>query len=157
MLLRYTAKLEEEARAVETAIERVLGAGQKTRDLGGTAGTRELGERIVREIAPAPIGPIDVHTIDVQTEERPAPRTLLDKLWDAHVVCVPEDRPPLLYIDLHLVHEVTSPQAFEGLRVAGRRVRGPDRTVATVDHNVPTLDRSRIDDPLAAKQIETLR
>ena len=85
-------------------------------------------------------------------------RTLFEKLWDAHVVTQPKDQPTLLYIDLHLVHEVTSPQAFEGLRVAGRRVRRPDLTVATVDHNVPTTDRSLpIADPIGAKQIETLR
>jgi 3-isopropylmalate/(R)-2-methylmalate dehydratase large subunit len=85
-------------------------------------------------------------------------RTLFDKLWDAHVVCAPSDGPALLYIDLHLVHEVTSPQAFEGLRAAGRRVRRPDLTVATIDHNVPTTDRALpIADPIAAQQIETLR
>src|SRR5512132_2577284 len=84
--------------------------------------------------------------------------TLFEKLWDAHVVRDPEDQPTLLYIDLHLVHEVTSPQAFEGLRVANRRVRRPDLTVATVDHNVPTTDRSLpITDPIGAKQIDTLR
>ena len=66
------------------------------------------------------------------------PRTLLDKVWDAHVVRELEDGRTLLYIDLHLVHEVTSPQAFEGLRLAGRKVRRPDLTFATVDHNVPT-------------------
>ncbi|HEY3055304.1 MAG TPA: 3-isopropylmalate dehydratase large subunit [Thermoanaerobaculia bacterium] len=86
------------------------------------------------------------------------PRTLFDKLWDAHVVCEREDGPSLLYIDLHLVHEVTSPQAFEGLRAAGRRVRRTKRTIATVDHNVPTTDRRRaIEDPIAAKQIAALR
>ncbi|CDM64076.1 3-isopropylmalate dehydratase large subunit [Pyrinomonas methylaliphatogenes] len=86
------------------------------------------------------------------------PRTLLDKIWDEHVVYQPEDAPALLYIDLHLVHEVTSPQAFEGLRVAGRRVRRPDLTVATVDHNVPTADRHLpIADAIAAQQIATLR
>ena len=86
------------------------------------------------------------------------PFTLFDKLWNAHVVRDPEDQPTLLYIDLHLVHEVTSPQAFEGLRVAGRRVRRPDLTVATADHNVPTTDRSLpIADPIGAKQIDTLR
>ncbi len=86
------------------------------------------------------------------------PGTLFEKLWDAHVVRQPEDQPILLYIDLHLVHEVTSPQAFEGLRVAGRRVRRPDLTVATADHNVPTTDRSLpIADPIGAKQIDTLR
>ncbi|HST52947.1 MAG TPA: 3-isopropylmalate dehydratase large subunit [Pyrinomonadaceae bacterium] len=85
-------------------------------------------------------------------------RTLFDKLWDAHVVCEPAGEPALLYIDLHLVHEVTSPQAFEGLRVAGRTVRRPELTVATVDHNVPTTDRSLpIADAIAAQQIETLR
>src|SRR5882672_9101945 len=85
-------------------------------------------------------------------------RTLFDKLWSDHVVCEPAGEPALLYIDLHLVHEVTSPQAFEGLRVASRGVRRPDLTVATADHNVPTTDRSQpIADPIAAKQIETLR
>jgi 3-isopropylmalate/(R)-2-methylmalate dehydratase large subunit len=85
-------------------------------------------------------------------------KSLFDKLWDAHVVCQPDGQPALLYIDLHLVHEVTSPQAFEGLRAAGRRVRRTDRTIATVDHNVPTTANHRpITDPIAAKQIETLR
>ncbi len=85
-------------------------------------------------------------------------RTLFEKLWDAHVVTQSEAQPTLLYIDLHLVHEVTSPQAFEGLRVAERRVRRPHHTVATVDHNVPTTDRNLpIADPVGAKQIDTLR
>ncbi len=87
-----------------------------------------------------------------------SPRTLFDKLWDDHVVHAPENEPALLYIDLHLVHEVTSPQAFEGLRAAGRRVRQPRLTVATVDHNVPTTDRRLpISDPISARQIEALR
>ncbi|HEV7745511.1 MAG TPA: 3-isopropylmalate dehydratase large subunit [Pyrinomonadaceae bacterium] len=86
------------------------------------------------------------------------PLTLFEKLWNAHVVRQPEHQPTLLYIDLHLVHEVTSPQAFEGLRVANRPVRRPDLTVATADHNVPTTDRSLpISDPIGAKQIDTLR
>src|SRR5258708_6041120 len=85
-------------------------------------------------------------------------RTLFDKLWESHLVREPAGQPALLYIDLHLVHEVTSPQAFDGLRVAGRKVRRPDLTVATVDHNVPTTDRSiPIADPIAAKQIDALR
>ena len=85
-------------------------------------------------------------------------RTLFDKLWDAHVVRAAAGEPALLYIDLHLVHEVTSPQAFDGLRAAGRTVRRPDLTIATIDHNVPTTDRSLpIADAIAAKQIETLR
>ena len=86
------------------------------------------------------------------------PKTMLDKIWDAHVVHSEADRPDLLYVDLHLIHEVTSPQAFEGLRLAGRRVRRPDLCVATVDHNVPTTDRSLpIVDDLARTQIQTLR
>ena len=68
------------------------------------------------------------------------PNTLSEKLWDRHVVSSTPGEPDLLYIDLHLVHEVTSPQAFDGLRVAGRGVRRPDLTVATMDHNVPTAD-----------------
>ena len=83
-------------------------------------------------------------------------RTLFRKIWDAHVVDRTADGPALLYIDLHLVHEVTSPQAFESLRVAGRPVRRPDLTVATMDHNVPTLD-GPITDPLARAQLEALR
>lgn len=87
-----------------------------------------------------------------------APKTLFDKIWDAHVVYEEPGKPALLYIDLHLVHEVTSPQAFEGLRLSGRRVRRPDLTFATMDHNVPTSDRSLpIEDPISAKQIDTLR
>lgn len=86
------------------------------------------------------------------------PRTLFEKIWDAHVVHTDEGGQSLLYIDLHLVHEVTSPQAFEGLRLAGRKVRRPERTVATVDHNVPTTDRSLpIADPISKQQIDTLR
>src|SRR6202041_901710 len=85
-------------------------------------------------------------------------RTLLDKIWDAHIVCVPPGQLPLLYIDLHLVHEVTSPQAFDGLRAATRRVRQPNRTVATVDHNIPTEPRGTpITDHIAARQIEALQ
>ena len=84
-------------------------------------------------------------------------RTLYDKIWDDHLVEVADDGTALLYIDRHLVHEVTSPQAFEGLRLAGRRVRAPHRTLAVVDHNVPTTDRSAgIDDPESALQVETL-
>src|SRR6202051_4159597 len=87
-----------------------------------------------------------------------APRTLFEKIWDAHIVAAPEGRSALLYIDLHLVHEVTSPQAFDGLRANGRRVRQPLRTVATVDHNIPTTPRGLpITDPIAAKQIEALQ
>lgn len=87
------------------------------------------------------------------------PRTLADKLWESHVVHAGTDgEPEILYIDLHLIHEVTSPQAFDGLRIAGRTVRRPDLTVATEDHNVPTADVDKpIADEVSAKQIETLR
>ena len=84
-------------------------------------------------------------------------RTLFQKVWDAHVVHQFPEGPALLYVDLHLVHEVTSPQAFAGLRQAGRRVRRPELTVATVDHNVPTGDRAvPIADPIAARQLAAL-
>lgn len=85
------------------------------------------------------------------------PRTLYDKIWDDHVVDVQPDGTALLYIDRHLVHEVTSPQAFEGLRVSGRKVRAPQKTLAVVDHNVPTTDRSHgIDDPESREQVAQL-
>jgi 3-isopropylmalate/(R)-2-methylmalate dehydratase large subunit len=81
---------------------------------------------------------------------------MFSRIWDEHVVAAADGEPTLLYVDLHLVHEVTTPQAFEGLRLAGRRVRRPDLTVATMDHNVPTLE-GPITDPLAKTQLETLR
>jgi len=84
--------------------------------------------------------------------------TLAEKVWDAHVVRRADGEPDLLYIDLHLIHEVTSPQAFDGLRLAGRTVRRPDLTLATEDHNVPTLDvLAPIADPVSRIQVETLR
>ena len=87
----------------------------------------------------------------------PHPQTLVAKIWDAHVVHRLPEGPELLYVDLHLVHEVTSPQAFAGLRVNRRTVRRPDLTVATMDHNVPTDDRTRpLDDPVAAQQVAAL-
>jgi 3-isopropylmalate/(R)-2-methylmalate dehydratase large subunit len=87
----------------------------------------------------------------------PKPRTLYDKIWDDHVVETRADGTSILYIDRHLVHEVTSPQAFEGLRMAGRKVRHPEKTLAVVDHNVPTTDRSKgIDDAESRTQVETL-
>jgi len=86
-----------------------------------------------------------------------APRTLSEKLWDAHVVHSAEGEPDLLFIDLHLIHEVTSPQAFDGLRLAGRKVRRPDLTVATADHNVPTIDIDKpVADPVSATQLKVL-
>jgi 3-isopropylmalate/(R)-2-methylmalate dehydratase large subunit len=84
------------------------------------------------------------------------PKTLFDRVWERHVVAEPEGEPTLLYVDLHLVHEVTSPQAFEGLRLAGRPVRRPELTVGTMDHNVPTED-GPVTDPLARQQLDALR
>jgi 3-isopropylmalate/(R)-2-methylmalate dehydratase large subunit len=87
-----------------------------------------------------------------------AGKTLFEKIWEAHVVRQTPGEPAILYVDLHLVHEVTSPQAFEGLRLAGRNVRRPGRTIATLDHNVPTRDRLLpIADPISRQQVETLR
>src|SRR5438034_7090373 len=83
------------------------------------------------------------------------PKTLAKKLWDSHVVRSAQCEPDLLFVDLHLVHEVTSPQAFEGMRLAGRKVRRPDLTIATMDHNVPTLP-GPITDELAKAQLEAL-
>jgi 3-isopropylmalate/(R)-2-methylmalate dehydratase large subunit len=87
------------------------------------------------------------------------PKTLFEKVWEQHVVAEPKGEPTLLYIDLQLLHEVTSPQAFEGLRLAGRKVRRPDRCIATVDHNVPTTIEGRLHilDQIAATQIDALR
>ena len=98
-----------------------------------------------------------------QTQSRPRPRTLAEKVWDDHVVSRgagegAAKEPDLIYIDLHLVHEVTSPQAFDGLRLAGRPVRRPDLTIATEDHNVPTVDIDKpIADPVSRTQVDTLR
>jgi len=86
-----------------------------------------------------------------------APRTLFDKIWENHVIAAQGEGTYLIYIDLHLIHEVTTPQAFEGLKLAGRKVRRPDATMAVADHNVPTSDRSRgIDDPESKLQVDTL-
>jgi 3-isopropylmalate/(R)-2-methylmalate dehydratase large subunit len=90
----------------------------------------------------------------------PGPRTLFEKVWEQHIVAEPAGEPTLIYIDLHLVHEVTSPQAFDGLRMTGRKLRRPDRHLATVDHNVPTTsaqDRLVIADPISAAQVNALR
>ncbi|MHC8517670.1 3-isopropylmalate dehydratase large subunit [Sporosarcina sp. ITBMC105] len=83
-------------------------------------------------------------------------KTIIEKVWDRHIVYEEQGKPDLLYIDLHLLHEVTSPQAFEGLRLAGRKVRRPDLCFATMDHNVPTKNLPIIQDPIAKKQITTL-
>lgn len=84
-------------------------------------------------------------------------KNIIEKIWDQHIVYEEQGKPDLLYIDLHLLHEVTSPQAFEGLRIANRTVRRPDLCFATMDHNVPTRNRDAIKDPIARKQINTLQ
>jgi 3-isopropylmalate/(R)-2-methylmalate dehydratase large subunit len=93
----------------------------------------------------------------LEIAETMKPKTMFEKIWEAHVVHEEPGKPSLIYIDRHLVHEVTSPQAFEGLRLAGRKVRRPDLTFATMDHNVPTTPRTLlIEDPISAQQMETL-
>src|SRR4026209_1267988 len=85
------------------------------------------------------------------------PRTLYYKIWDDHVVDQQPDGTCLLYVDRHLVHEVTSPQAFDGLRISGRKVRAPEKTLAVVDHNIPTTDRSQPNpDPESIEQIRIM-
>jgi 3-isopropylmalate/(R)-2-methylmalate dehydratase large subunit len=85
-------------------------------------------------------------------------KTLAEKIWAEHVVRQADGEPDLIYIDLHLIHEVTSPQAFDGLRLAGRPVRRPDLTIATEDHNVPTMNIDKpIADPVSKLQVDTLR
>src|SRR5437660_1101016 len=118
-------------------------------------GRRTAGSR-TRDATSA--GPADEAPRSRRRAVSSAPRTLFAKLWDAHVVHrFPGGGPALLYVDLHLVHEVTSPQAFAGLRQAGRPVRRPELTVATVDHNVPTGDRTLpIEDPVSARQLDAL-
>ncbi|WP_442597851.1 3-isopropylmalate dehydratase large subunit [Neobacillus sp. D3-1R] len=86
----------------------------------------------------------------------PTAKTIFEKIWEQHMVHQEDGKPDLLYIDLHLVHEVTSPQAFEGLRINGRKVRRPDRTFATMDHNIPTKKQHIITDHISKKQVETL-
>src|ERR671938_2162534 len=85
-----------------------------------------------------------------------AARTLSEKVWDRHVVHSAPNEPDLLYVDLHLIHEVTSPQAFDGLRMNGRTIRRPDLSLATMDHNVPTED-GPVRDPIARAQLDALR
>jgi 3-isopropylmalate/(R)-2-methylmalate dehydratase large subunit len=96
-------------------------------------------------------------TINVRKETMQKPKNIIQKIWEQHVVHQEDGKPDLLYIDLHLVHEVTSPQAFEGLRMNGRKVRQPDRTFATMDHNVPTKERHIIKDEVSKTQMETLK
>src|SRR5438552_3884996 len=129
------------------------GGGQVARDdavdgRGGSVFGVRGSERTGDSRAPSP---------EARAPQDMTPRTLFAKLWDAHVVHRFPEGPALLYVGLHLVHEVTSPQAFAGLRQARRRVRRPELTVATVDHNVPTGDRALpIEDPVSARQLDAL-
>ena len=85
-------------------------------------------------------------------------KTLYDKIWESHLVAQEAGKPALLYIDLHLIHEVTTPQAFDGLRLSNRKVRRPDLTFGTLDHAIPTINRHLpFNDPIAAEQVSTLR
>src|SRR6186997_2707593 len=84
------------------------------------------------------------------------PKTLFERIWERHLVAEPEGEPAIVFVDLHLIHEVTSPQAFDGLRLADRRVRRPDLSLATMDHNVPT-EEGPVTDPLAKAQLDALR
>src|SRR5690625_1553745 len=84
-------------------------------------------------------------------------KTIIEKIWERHVVNQEDGKPDLLYIDQHLIHEVTSPQAFEGLRLNNRKVRRPDLTFATMDHNVPTKDRENVQDEISQKQMDALK
>src|SRR4051812_6115565 len=97
------------------------------------------------------------NAFDIGAEPMTQPRTLFDKIWDSHVLAPQGEGTYLLYIDLHLCHEVTTPQAFEGLKLAGRKVRRPDATFAVADHNIPTSNRKAgIDEPESRLQVETL-
>src|SRR5699024_4550676 len=98
----------------------------------------------------------DRNVTGVQTCAIPISKTIIEKVWDKKIVHEEEGKPDLIYIDLHLVHEVTSPQAFEGLRMTNRKVRRPDLTFATMDHNVPTQNRETIKAAISQKQIEAL-
>src|SRR5699024_12504742 len=98
----------------------------------------------------------DRNVTGVQTCAIPISKTIIEKVWDKKIVHEEEGKPDLIYIDLHLVHEVTSPQAFEGLRMTNRKVRRPDLTFATMDHNVPTQDRETIKDPISQNQMEAV-
>ena len=151
--LRYEGDDEDDTPALLRGLHR--GApGRSARDLAqlapgpGAGGARRRRHRRVPGTGR--------HAQGAHRRRRPlmAPRTLSEKIWDAHVVHAAEGEPDLLFIDLHLVHEVTSPQAFDGLRLAGRTVRRPDLTVATADHNVPTTDIDKpVADPISAQQL----
>ena len=125
MCLRESFNFEDAASELEQAVYQLIKDGKTTKDLNGHYTTSDIFNELKRIInkGNAFMG-----------------QTLFDKVWNKHVLTGNEGEPQLLYIDLHLIHEVTSPQAFEGLRLQNRKLRRPDLTFATLDHNVPTID-----------------
>eukprot|EP00940_MAST-03C_sp_MAST-3C-sp2_P002392 g2392.t1 len=171
MLLRHSLGLENEASAIERAVDATLNDGRRTQDLLlGSEGTKpctttEMGSSIAshtKRILREGVGGMRQHARAFSTQAARQPRTMFDKIWGDHVVDRQDDGTCLLYVDRHLVHEVTSPQAFEGLERAGLPVRCPQRTLVTADHNVPTTKWERkggvsaIEDDDSRIQVETL-
>ena len=167
MMLRHSLQLGAEAKVVEDSVGAALADGLRTRDLARrnekVCGTADFGNAVQQHVLQR-MGPGSAFQQQRRgystSARRPAaaqPRTLFDKIWDSHVIDTQPDGTCLLYIDRHLVHEVTSPQAFEGLRMAGRKVRQTSRTLATADHNVPTADRAHgISDPESRLQVHAM-
>ena len=146
MMLGQSFGLTREGDAIEEAVSAVLKSGKCTADIGGLKRQLHLQRQLFKKWKSS-----------VSRERKIMGKRLLDKLWERHVVATNENGLDLLYIDLHLVHEVTSPQAFEGLRLTNRTVRRPDLTFATMDHNIPTKDVWNITDRIAKQQLDTLR
>lgn len=142
MCLRESFNFEDAASELEQAVYQLIKDGKTTKDLNGHYTTSDIFNELKRII---------------NKENAFMGQTLFDKVWNKHVLTGNEGEPQLLYIDLHLIHEVTSPQAFEGLRLQNRKLRRPDLTFATLDHNVPTIDIFNIKDEIANKQITTLQ
>src|SRR5699024_6452635 len=164
MMLRHSFQMKEEADAIEQAVNRALDNGYHTIDLdipnGKQVGTKEMTEIVIENLTNRSVENCNLSTyalIKERGHEMGKPKTIIQKIWENNVVHQEEGKPDLLYIDLHLVHEVTSPQAFEGLRMNNRQVRRPDLTYATMDHNVPTQNREVIKDKISRKQMETLQ
>src|SRR5699024_9725012 len=138
MMLRYSFEMEEEALAIENAVNLSLEQGYHTSDLDIINGEIVTTEELTRVVI------IKFKKFNERRSIMTKPKTIIEKIWDKHIVHEEEGKPDLIYIDLHLIHEVTSPQAFEGLRLKNRELRRPDLTFATMDHNVPTLNRGKI-------------
>lgn len=161
MLLRHSLGLNAEAKIVEDSVGAALDQGLRTQDLARrgepVCSTRQMGDAVSHHVQQRFQQQRRGMATSVAHSGSTKPQTLFDKIWSSHVVDQQPDGTCMLYIDGHLVHEVTSPQAFEGLRLAGRNVRQPRRALATADHNVPTTERARgIADPESRLQVETL-